>query len=159
MKLALAVLATRSGIAAFISVKGPMRVTKQQMIGFLGVASVIIALFLTPSIAQAHSGHGLSQAASSTSAPVPKEAGEQLTTRKVVPQEITAKQDTPDKNASGCLGQCCASASHACCAFMLPQGLNDDGPAWLVSRDRVASTPDGRGLTPKALRKPPKSFA
>ena len=128
------------------------------MSGILGAAILVIVLTLAPSVAQAHAGHE-----SHAPAQVPAQ-DPQATVDKAQYQEAVASEDA-ELASSGqlgpgaCLGHCCDGASHACCGFLLPQGLNDHGPVWLKSSGRIGSTPAPSGLTPDALRKPPKSFA
>ena len=126
--------------------------------GICGAAVLVFVLAFAPSIAQAHPGHG-------SHAPAHVSAQDQQATVDKAQSKNAAASVEVELVSSGqtgpgaCLGHCCDGASHACCGFLLPQGLNDHGPVWRRSSERIGSAPAPRGLTPDALRKPPRFFA
>lgn len=71
---------------------------------------------------------------------------------------LNARHDANAQGDARCAGQCCDGACHACFAFTIPIGYDDGIPLFHESRDRIAEFRPETGLTPKALRKPPKTF-
>jgi hypothetical protein len=128
-----------------------------------GLAVILIAMTLAPSTAEAHFRH-VAPISTVVHSAVPATAGVKAELPKPGVPSFYSTASSSDHNAagsaahSGCTDQCGDGASHACFAFTVPIGSDDAGPAFHGSRNRIADFPIGAGLTPDALRKPPKSF-
>jgi len=134
-----------------------------QKVGLLAAMVCMIMLFALPSRADAHAGHGGHAPAVSTSVPESEPvASSEKTSKPIAPNlrlVLSAADPATGQSPSGCVGGCCGSASHACCAFTLANPPSDDGPIWTRSRAFSSTIPVPTGRDPTALRKPPKTFA
>ena|SRR5258705_8053022 len=157
----------RGGLAAISSrqlivIEGRMRGPNQKA-GLLAAMACMIMLFALPSRADAHAGHGGHALAVSTSVPESEPIASSDETSKTIPPNlrlvVSAADPATAQSPSGCVGGCCASASHACCAFTLSNPPSDDGPDWIRARACSATIPVPTGRGPTELRKPPKTFA
>lgn len=123
----------------------------------------MIMLLAVPSRADAHAGHGGQTPAISVSVPASEPAvySELSEPTAANLQFVVSATASPGagKSLSGCVGGCCDSASHACCAFTLSDPPSDDGPIWIRARGYSATMPAPAGRNPTALRKPPRTFA
>jgi hypothetical protein len=133
-----------------------------QKVGLLAAMVCMIMLLALPSRADAHAGHGGHAPAVSTSVPESEPVASSEKISKPIALNlrlaVSAADPATDQSPSGCVGCCCDSASHACCAFALSNPPSDDGPDWIRARACNATIPVPTGCDPTALRKPPKTF-
>jgi hypothetical protein len=118
-----------------------------------------IILLAVPSHANAHAGHGGQAPAVSVSVPASEHAVASEPSTAILQLFLSAASQPAGKSASGCVGGCCDSVSHACCAFTLSDAPSDEGPIWIRARGYSATLPASAGRDPTALRKPPRTFA
>ena len=135
---------------------------KELLAGAMVAAILVIMLAVLPSVAYAHPGHDTPQARivladKDFSRSTPVGQIENLALVKTV-QSLEAVDHADKLSASGCVGHCCAGASHACCGFTLPAGYDKGGPVFSKFSSSFANSSVASGLEPSALRKPPKSF-
>ena len=151
-------ISSRRLIVIEMGMRGP-----NQKLGLLAAMVVMIMLFALPSRADAHAGHGGHAPAASTSVPESEPlASSEKTSKPISPNlrlVVSAADTATGQSPSGCVGDRCCSASHACCAFTLSNPPSDDGPVWIRARTCSATIPVPTGRDPTALRKPPKTFA
>lgn len=128
---------------------------------FIGAMIVTIAFLAASSAAQAHGGHDhVASAETQTSAAqdahgVSSKAQDAASVGNVSTQMETRSH--PD-GRTRCLGGCCSSA-HMCCAINLPAWVSEIFPAHSGASRLFAQVLLRDGLSPGALRKPPRSFA
>ena len=127
-------------------------------------AVALIAAFLTPSMASAHTGHGYATPVDMTAAPqsgAPTTQTTQATVVRIARSEVVSTAPIlTDSMALDCESHCCGGlASMACCVAALAAEMSAV-PTFAGVRAfllvRAGSLP---GLAPEALPKPPKSFA
>jgi hypothetical protein len=131
-----------------------------QLRRLLGAVIVMIAFLGASSGAQAHSGH--------EHAPAPQLSLRSTASADAIPasdhavhaSEIAAKAAIPaaSKSSKPCMGGCCSRA-HACCSFNISNTLAGASPAGLFRVQAFVEPPLRDGLSPEALRKPPRAFA
>jgi hypothetical protein len=149
---------------------------RRRLICALWSALALIALALTPGVAQAHQGHSHHQThvhqgpAHQSNAAVhatPADDGGAVhivstqTTHAPPVQELsnTRSDDQPDGAASSCNGACCTAGS-SCCGSAVAPIPAAFGPLHLRGQVMaIRAGPAGLGVDPEALPKPPKSFA
>jgi hypothetical protein len=139
-------------------------------------ALALIALALTPGVAQAHQGHSHHQThvhqgpAHQSHAAVHATPADDVgavhivstqTSHAPAVQELSnaRSDDQPDGAASSCNGACC-TAGYSCCGSAVAPTPAAFGPHDLRGQVMaMRAGPAGLGVDPEALPKPPKSFA
>jgi hypothetical protein len=127
-------------------------------LGCLAAMMMFIALLCVPTQANAHAGHSHAVAV-----PVAEETVEaDLEAVSDLQPAVQALVSAHDGNSNApvkCLGGCCSSASHACCAFVLPGRSDDGGLVFVSERVHDATSLALLDHRPSVRGKPPKFFA
>lgn len=151
-----------------------------QLLRFLSIATVWVAVLFVPAIAEAHAGHahGIQHQAhhsvSIHAAAVQAIAAENFAVSEVSRNAslAVASRDaqfigqifTESKNllksasdSHGCVKGCCSDCM-ICCSVVFTSGSPDLTPVMRSIRVRLVNLLRVRGIEPDALRKPPRNF-
>jgi hypothetical protein len=126
--------------------------------GLLAAVTFFIVLLSIPTQARAHPGHNHGPASVSSTIVV-EDTEVALAVAAPAVEVYAYSQNGGLDGAARCIGGCCTSTSHACCAFIQASRPDADGPAFVHERvDGMArfALLDHR---PTMRGKPPRIFA
>jgi hypothetical protein len=139
----------------------------RQMVHVLGAAIVMIAVYLMPSVAFAHSAHETGRTAGITTGEhvgvsrATAEPGVETTWLAVgLSGALATGFDPQDDAARPCSGSCCHMADASCCSTALPGVEVAQLPLEMIGvKVSCRNAAVSAAATPDGPRKPPRSFA